>query len=192
MTKTIPKWLWAIISAGCILVIGEAHWLIGYELNVFVFYFIPIAIGAWFIGLGTSMSFAILSALVWFWTDSLAGGHYSSPLYAVWNTMVRLISFIAIGWAVSKIRKTLDLANTTSANLKQSLAEIKVLEGFLPICMNCKKIRNESGSWERLESYIGEHSTAQFSHGYCPECGKQMLVEAGLIDNSSSPTQKVK
>jgi hypothetical protein len=187
MTKIMPKWLWAVISVGCILVIGEAHWLIGYELNVFVFYFIPIAIGAWFIGLGASMGFAILSALVWFWTDSLAGGHYSSPLYAVWNTMVRLISFIAIGWAVSKIRLTLDLANTTAANLKRALSEIKVLEGFLPICMQCKKIRNESGSWERLETYIGKHSAAQFSHGYCPECGKQMMVEAGFADNPSSP-----
>ena len=47
---------------------------------------------------------------------------------------------------------------------------VKALEGLLPICAFCKRIRNDGGEWEGLESYISGHSTAKFSHGFCPQC----------------------
>lgn len=51
--------------------------------------------------------------------------------------------------------------------------EIKVLRGRLPICMWCKRIRDEGGSWQKLETYIAELSEADFSHGLCPECKQE-------------------
>lgn len=54
--------------------------------------------------------------------------------------------------------------------LEQSLKEIKTLRGFLPICASCKKIRDDKGYWTQLETYISEHSGAEFTHGLCPEC----------------------
>jgi hypothetical protein len=51
--------------------------------------------------------------------------------------------------------------------------EIKVLRGRLPICMWCKRIRDEEGSWQKIETYITEHSEADFSHGLCPECKQE-------------------
>ena len=56
------------------------------------------------------------------------------------------------------------------AALVETLGRVKRLEGLLSICMNCKKIRTESNSWDQLEKYISEHSDAVFSHGICPEC----------------------
>lgn len=56
------------------------------------------------------------------------------------------------------------------AELQRTLGEVKTLRGFLPICASCKKIRRDEGSWQQIESYIREHSEAQFSHGLCPEC----------------------
>lgn len=56
--------------------------------------------------------------------------------------------------------------------LKQALEEIRVLRGILPICSHCKRIRNDQGYWQQLESYIASHSEAQFSHGICPHCAK--------------------
>src|SRR5713226_6813295 len=53
---------------------------------------------------------------------------------------------------------------------ERALAEVKQLQGMLPICSYCKKIRNDEDSWEQLESYISHHSDARFSHGICPEC----------------------
>ncbi len=54
--------------------------------------------------------------------------------------------------------------------LQQALSEIKTLRGLIPICANCKKIRNDQGAWERLESYMSAHTEAEFTHGVCPEC----------------------
>ena len=58
-------------------------------------------------------------------------------------------------------------------SLKEALVHVKTLQGILPICMHCHKIRNDQQSWEKLEKYISEHSDAHFSHGLCPECLKK-------------------
>jgi phosphoserine phosphatase RsbU/P len=54
--------------------------------------------------------------------------------------------------------------------LQEAMAQINTLQGILPICSFCHKIRNDQESWEMLEQYISEHSDAKFSHGICPEC----------------------
>lgn len=61
--------------------------------------------------------------------------------------------------------------------LQKALSEIKQLSGLLPICASCKKIRNDKGSWEQIELYIGDRSDAEFTHGLCPECAKQIYPE---------------
>jgi len=61
--------------------------------------------------------------------------------------------------------------------LRRALREVKTLRGFLPICASCKKIRSDQGAWQQIESYIREHSDAQFSHGLCPECAKTLYPE---------------
>lgn len=60
------------------------------------------------------------------------------------------------------------------AELQQALENIKQLKGLLPICCSCKKIRNDRGYWERIETYIAEHSDAAFTHGICPECAEKL------------------
>ena len=57
--------------------------------------------------------------------------------------------------------------------LNDALAQIKTLKGVIPICMHCKGIRDDKGSWNQLEKYIIEHSDAQFSHGICDKCLKE-------------------
>ncbi len=61
--------------------------------------------------------------------------------------------------------------------LEKSLKEIKVLKGLLPICASCKKIRDDQGYWQQMESYIRDHSEAEFSHGLCPACVEKMRDE---------------
>ena len=56
--------------------------------------------------------------------------------------------------------------------LQRALAEVKTLRGIIPICMICKRIRNDKGYWEQVEVYVHHHSEANFSHGVCPECMK--------------------
>ncbi len=54
---------------------------------------------------------------------------------------------------------------------------MKYLEGILPVCSSCKKIRDENGQWHQIESYIHDKSSARFSHGICPECKKKLYPE---------------
>lgn len=61
---------------------------------------------------------------------------------------------------------------------------VKRLEGLLPICASCKKIRDETDRWMELENYIMQHSEARFTHGLCPECVAKFMTEAGLDPNA--------
>jgi len=61
--------------------------------------------------------------------------------------------------------------------LQDALAEVKTLHGILPICMHCKKIRDEEGAWKQLELYIRDHTHAEFSHGICGPCTEKMYPE---------------
>ena len=70
------------------------------------------------------------------------------------------------------------------AERERDLQEIKILGGLLPICMSCKKIRDDKGYWNQIEIYIRSHSQAEFSHGLCPECAHKLYPEYG---NSAEP-----
>lgn len=61
--------------------------------------------------------------------------------------------------------------------LEEALSQVKVLQGIIPICMYCKRVRNEREYWEKVEQYVAERSDARFSHGICPECVRR--VEEG-------------
>jgi len=58
--------------------------------------------------------------------------------------------------------------------LQEALANIKTLRGLIPICANCKKIRDDKGFWNQVEVYVSEHSEADFTHSICPECVKKL------------------
>ena len=187
MNNRLPVWLWATIAIVGVLVVGFLDWLTGIELNFFVFYFLPVAVSAWFIGLGFSVAIAVFSVLVWFGVDVILGRVYSHHFYAVWNTTIHLVSFLVIGWSVFKIRYAFDSEQKNAENLGRALSEIKALEAFLPICAVCKKIRNQQDVWQGFEVYIGQQTGTQFSHSYCPDCAKKVIEEAGLIGKKIEP-----
>ncbi|MBV1869816.1 MAG: PAS domain-containing protein [Gammaproteobacteria bacterium] len=61
--------------------------------------------------------------------------------------------------------------------LKEALAEVKHLQGIIPICSYCHNIRDEEGAWNKLETYISQHSMANLSHGVCPQCLDKVLSD---------------
>jgi len=69
-----------------------------------------------------------------------------------------------------KLKREMDQRKAREEMLEHALQEIKVLRGILPICARCKKIRDEQGQWHSVESYIKDHTEADFSHLICPEC----------------------
>ena len=71
---------------------------------------------------------------------------------------------------------------------------MKYLEGFLPICSSCNKIRDELGNWQQLEEYIHNRSEARFSHGLCPQCAQKLypdvFAESNNPENITHPSNR--
>jgi DNA-binding response OmpR family regulator len=80
-------------------------------------------------------------------------------------------------WLVDALHQHAIELEASNAELKEALAKVKTLSGLLPICSNCKKIRDDKGYWQQIEIYIREHSEAEFSHGICVECAQKLYPE---------------
>jgi GAF domain-containing protein len=63
------------------------------------------------------------------------------------------------------------------SELQESLAKVRTLSGLLPICASCKKIRDDKGYWNQIETYIKDRSQAEFTHGICPECAQRLYPQ---------------
>jgi len=75
------------------------------------------------------------------------------------------------------VKEQRDLLARQKEELEAALAQVKQLEGIIPICAYCKKIRDDQDSWHQLEQYISDHSEALFSHSICPHCLQEQLSE---------------
>jgi PAS domain S-box-containing protein len=78
---------------------------------------------------------------------------------------------------ITERKRSEEVLQKTNAELRQALQEVKVLSGFIPICASCKKIRNDQGYWQQIETYIQDHSEALVSHGMCQERMKKFHPE---------------
>src|SRR6266852_2013498 len=95
--------------------------------------------------------------------------YITKPLNTV-ELLARVSSALAMKREID-IRKTREREFLEkNRQLAQALKEVKVLRGFFPICVHCKKIRDDQGYWHTIEAYITTHSEADFSHGLCPGC----------------------
>jgi phosphoserine phosphatase RsbU/P len=81
-----------------------------------------------------------------------------------------------------------DKLATKIEELHQALDQVKTLRGIVPICANCKKIRNDAGYWQQVEIYVRDHTEAEFSHDICPECMKKLYPE--YCENSKDDVEK--
>jgi two-component system, cell cycle sensor histidine kinase and response regulator CckA len=75
--------------------------------------------------------------------------------------------------------------------LKDALKRVKTLNGLLPICASCKKIRNDGGYWEQVETYIRTRSNADFTHGICPDCVRSLYPEyQSILETAETPQEE--
>jgi ligand-binding sensor domain-containing protein len=101
--------------------------------------------------------------------------------------VVIVLSGIIFGIYRLRVWRLLQREKELQAGIQEALANVKTLSGLLPICSNCKKIRNDKGYWDQIEGYIQKHSEAQFTHGICPECAEKLY---GDIFYKKIPKQK--
>jgi len=82
-------------------------------------------------------------------------------------------------------KRTLLQKDLLIAKLREALAEVKTLNGLLPICASCKHIRDDKGYWHQVEAYIQQHSSAVFTHGLCPKCAQKIYPKAAADDDKN-------
>jgi len=87
-----------------------------------------------------------------------------------------LILYRTIRYAIERKQDETEREHLIS-ELQAALTQVKTLSGLLPICSGCKKIRDDQGYWNRIETFISKHSDAQFSHGICPDCTKKYFPD---------------
>jgi PAS domain S-box-containing protein len=102
---------------------------------------------------------------------------HASSIVSIHDNAGKVAGFYGIARDISERRKKdaelLDLI----AKLRMAAEEIKTLRGIVPICSNCKKIRDDKGYWEQVEGYVAKHTEAKFSHGICPDCLKEFYPD---------------
>ena len=90
---------------------------------------------------------------------------------------LRKVELLARVTSALNLKREMDARKSRERELEQALSEVKVLRGFIPICASCKKIRDDKGYWQQIETYIQERSEALFSHGICKDCMKKLYPD---------------
>ena len=152
------------LSSSCVVLLIDL-WA-GPFLQFPVFFVFPVLLSAWFSSRRWGVALAVGLPLVRLSFFLLWGLPYSLGI-ALANAAVRMIVLVMI--AV--------LAQRAAERTRALEAEVRILEGIVPICSFCKRMREDDGAWVRLEAYIGSRSTARFSHGLCPECAVEHYGE---------------
>lgn len=147
---------------------------------------------------------AIIRLLTWLIVGVLAAGSVAVAIFDLIITRP-ILTLVAVAQAVSRgeMDKRADLRSSDEigllsktfdsmiekrgqveqekeqliADLQKALQEIQTLKGIIPICAACKKIRDDKGYWQQIESFIRERTEADFSHGICPDCAQELYPE---------------
>jgi hypothetical protein len=152
---------WVIASAVILLL----DYVTGPFIQFPILFIVPVAIATAAHGLSRGVGIAILLPLIRL--SFFLRWELQSSWAMEWvDTLVDMV--ILSGFAV-----TID-------QIVRQQRQIKVLEGMLPICSFCKRIRDQDGEWRRLEAFISERSSASFSHTFCEQCGQ--IHYPGLVD----------
>jgi DNA-binding response OmpR family regulator len=105
-----------------------------------------------------------------------AGGiDYLTKPFNIDLVRLRIGNHISLKWCNDLLKEQRDLLVRQKFELEEALSRVKQLEGIIPICMYCKKIRDDQNDWNQLEQYISDHSEAVFSHGICPVCSEKQM-----------------
>ena len=144
-----------------------------------IFFVIPVTLSAWFYSANSAFALSVFLPVGCFFIA--ASIEHSFPLvYAAGSALIRIAVLSFIGYLVAR----------TSRQTKELQREVTMLEGLLHICMFCKRIRDESESWQPIEAYISRRSDADFSHGLYPSARKSIMETSLPGSEAVNPCNK--
>ncbi len=101
----------------------------------------------------------------------------------------RLLGYLVQVQDVTEPKRAEEERERLLKEVQEALAQVQALAGLLPICVSCKKIRDDKGYWTQVENYISSHTSATFTHGFCPECMKKNFPE--VADDLNAKTVRL-
>lgn len=160
--RLIDPSLLPIYWVGLAVIVVEIDFLLGPRIQFPIAFVIPVALAAWYSGWRWGVGLGIVLPLIRLYFVSILEID-GALTYPVINAGIRIAVLCGIAVLLDRL-----------AHRERQLAlQVESLEGLLPICSGCKKIRDEHQHWQPLEIYIGQRSKAQFTHGFCPPCARE-------------------
>lgn len=171
-----------VFALALAILLGLADYLGGYRMSFITFYFMPVAMTAWYVGMKPSFLVAVICGIAWYWAERMSGHTYEMVWLTAWNVGMRLAAFVTIGFLIGRIRSLVD----------SQRREIDELTDLLPICAKCKKIRDDEGFWLHIDEYFAKHHDITFTHGICKTCAAELYPEiAGKGKENGGTTSSV-
>lgn len=149
---------WAVL---CCLILAIDYYT-GSLIQFPFMFIVPVGLAAWYNGARWGLVFAIMLPLIRLYFTTVSPVPWSFSVSVV-NAAIRITMLVGYALLIAYIAK----------QKKELEHEVDILEGILPVCSFCKKIRDEDNVWHPMENYIMERSEASFSHSFCPECGEK-------------------
>lgn len=162
-----------LLGLGLVALVGSVDYLTGKEINLLLFYLVPVALIAWFMNRRNAFLISIFCASASFVVELLIGHFYSESVSMYWNASLRLTSFMIFAAVLSSMKLYFEENSELVLEIRIALAKINTFTGRNPICAWCQKVRNEEGRWQKFDSYVKEHSITEVTHGICPDCLQQ-------------------
>jgi hypothetical protein len=149
---------YVLMTAGILLL----DFLTGRYLMFPILYVFPVACAAWFYSARWAYGLAVVLPVGRFCIAAFVEMPFPFA-FVIINAFIRMAVLVSFAFLVARVAQ----------QRKELQRELRLLEGILPICMYCKRIRDDHQSWQQLEVYISARSDTSFSHGLCPDCARE-------------------
>ena len=189
------------VFLGAMILAMVVSWLdnsVRADYGIAMLYVIPLIVARWWGTRTTGALMAVFCTFAEVYTNVITNAYQGT--YALttfwWGLVLHVAIYLTISITLTWVKglilkeKTARIAECAAKEeLSEALNNVRELEGLLPICSWCKKIRDDSGFWIKVEGYIAQHSKAKFTHGICPDCKPRFLEDVlGRDRTPKTPT----
>lgn len=169
-----PRQFHIAVSILLTLVIVLLDYWTGFGYRMKIFYLMPISYATWYAGKISGIAISFLAVVTMLYSAMVSWTNNDNFPIMTWHMAMYVAFFIIVILLLSKLRSTMQQLAGLIMKLQNALNAVKELSGILPICANCKKIRDDEGYWHDVEIYISRHTNAEFTHGICAECANKL------------------
>lgn len=187
--SSLPGRYHIIVGLLLTAVIGYVDYVTGYELRMELLYLMPISYVTWFVGQRAGIMFSFLSMITTVYSDIMAGKKFTHFTIEIWNGLMYLVFYVIVTLLL-KLQISLQQRENLLEELDNALMQNEELRRLLPVCSRCKKLRDDEEYRQKVESYIGQYSKAEFSHGLCTECAAKTGPTSAPNKKKASPDKR--